>query len=193
MVSVLCGFVGTTFCGYFSRPPTPVALGQELLTWNLASKKSTNTGPRHEVTNHAAWPHHRVGFEDSVLGTSSSWERRRCGVNDCSQNLRCWLKIHCCCCSIAKSCPALCHPMDCSPPGYSVSRVFQARTLEWGACFLLQGIFPTQRSNPCLLHLLPWQADSLPLYHLITNDITPGSLCLHRRHRPSSAFTEEQC
>ena len=29
--------------------------------------------------------------------------------------------------------------------------------------FLLQGIFPTQGSNPCLLH---WQADSLPLSHL---------------------------
>ena len=29
--------------------------------------------------------------------------------------------------------------------------------------FLLQGIFPTQGSNPRLLHLLHWQADSLPL------------------------------
>ena len=28
------------------------------------------------------------------------------------------------------------------------------------------GIFLTQRSNPCLLHLLHWQADSLPLSHL---------------------------
>ena len=28
--------------------------------------------------------------------------------------------------------------------------------------FLLQGIFPTQGWNPCLLHLLHWQADSLP-------------------------------
>ena len=29
--------------------------------------------------------------------------------------------------------------------------------------FLLQGIFPTQKSNPCLLNLLHWQVDSLPL------------------------------
>ena len=29
--------------------------------------------------------------------------------------------------------------------------------------FLLQGIFPTQGSNPCLLCLLHWQMDSLPL------------------------------
>ena len=28
------------------------------------------------------------------------------------------------------------------------------------------GIFPTQGSNLCLLHLLHWQADSLPLSHL---------------------------
>ena len=31
-----------------------------------------------------------------------------------------------------------------------------------GCHFLLQGIFPTQGSNPCLLH---WQVDSLPLSH----------------------------
>ena len=29
--------------------------------------------------------------------------------------------------------------------------------------FLLQGIFPTEGSKPCLLHLLRWQVDSLPL------------------------------
>ena len=35
-----------------------------------------------------------------------------------------------------------------------------------GCDFLLQGVFLTQGSNPCLLHLLHWQADSLPLSHL---------------------------
>ena len=35
------------------------------------------------------------------------------------------------------------------------------------AChFPLQGIFPTQGLNPCLLCLLYWQVDSLPLRHL---------------------------
>ena len=33
-------------------------------------------------------------------------------------------------------------------------------------CFLLQGIFPTQRMNPGLLRLLHWKADSSPLSHL---------------------------
>jgi len=36
--------------------------------------------------------------------------------------------------------------------------------LPWvGGHALLQGVFPTQGSNPCLLHLLHWQAGSLPL------------------------------
>ena len=26
----------------------------------------------------------------------------------------------CCCCSVAKSCPTLCNPMDCSTPGFPV-------------------------------------------------------------------------
>ena len=44
--------------------------------------------------------------------------------------------------------------MDCSPPGSSVHGVLQARILEWVAIslFLLQGIIPTQRLNPGLLH-----------------------------------------
>ena len=33
--------------------------------------------------------------------------------------------------------------------------------------FLLQGIFPTQGSNQHLLHLLHWQAVSLPLHHIM--------------------------
>ena len=31
---------------------------------------------------------------------------------------------------------------------------------------LLQGIFPAQESSPCLLSLLHWQVDSLPLHYL---------------------------
>ena len=32
---------------------------------------------------------------------------------------------------VAQSCPTLCDPMDCSPPGFSVHGVLQARILEW--------------------------------------------------------------
>ena len=55
--------------------------------------------------------------------------------------------------------PTLCNTVDCSPPGSSVHRIHQARILEWVA-MLLQGIFPTQESNPHLLHR---QVSSLPL------------------------------
>ena len=52
-----------------------------------------------------------------------------------------------------------CSPMDCTPPGSSVHD-FPGKNTGVGCHFLLQGIFPTQGSNPCLLH---WQVDSLPL------------------------------
>ena len=50
------------------------------------------------------------------------------------------------------SCPTLCDPMDCSPPGSSVHGIFQARILGVGCHSLLQGIFLTQGSNQGLLH-----------------------------------------
>ena len=64
----------------------------------------------------------------------------------------------------AQSCLTLCDPKDCSPPGFSVHGILQARILEWVACYsLLQGIFPIQESNPCLLSLLHCKQI---LYHL---------------------------
>ena len=44
-----------------------------------------------------------------------------------------------CCCSVAQSCPTLCEPMDCSPPGPSVHGILQARTLEWVAIHFPRG------------------------------------------------------
>ena len=32
---------------------------------------------------------------------------------------------------VTQSRPALCNPMDCSPPGFSVHGILQARILEW--------------------------------------------------------------
>ena len=76
---------------------------------------------------------------------------------------------------VAQLCLTLSDPMDCSLPGSSIHGIFQASVLEWVAIAfsmiyifspwnspgqnigvsslsLLQGIFPTQRSNPGLLH-----------------------------------------
>ena len=43
---------------------------------------------------------------------------------------------------------------------------FPGKNTGVGCHFLLQGIFPTQGLNPCLLCSLHWQADSLPLCQL---------------------------
>ena len=66
-----------------------------------------------------------------------------------------------------QSCQTLCDPIDSSPPGSPIPGILHARTLEWvaissrvGLLFLPQEIFPTQGSNP---HLLHWQVGSLLL------------------------------
>ena len=35
------------------------------------------------------------------------------------------------CMLVTQSCPTLCDPTDCSPPGFSVHGILQARILEW--------------------------------------------------------------
>ena len=52
----------------------------------------------------------------------------------------------------AQSCPTLCNPMDCSLPGSSVHGDSPGKNTGVGCHFFLQGIFPTQGSNPGLLH-----------------------------------------
>ena len=42
---------------------------------------------------------------------------------------------------------------------------FPGKTIGVSCHFLHQGIFPTQGLNPHILHLLNWQADSLPVSH----------------------------
>ena len=36
-----------------------------------------------------------------------------------------------CVCAVTQSCPSLCSLMDCSPSGFSVHGMLQARILEW--------------------------------------------------------------
>ena len=45
-----------------------------------------------------------------------------------------------------QSCPTLCNPMDCSPPGSSLRGILQARILEWVAIPFSKG------SNQGVLH-----------------------------------------
>ena len=71
-------------------------------------------------------------------------------------------------CLVAQSCPTPCDPVDCSPPGSSV----HGDLPEYWSGFhaLLQGIFPTQGSNPGLPHCRQI------LYHL-SNQENPVLSC----------------
>ena len=94
---------------------------------------------------------------------------------------------------VAQSCLTCSDSMDCSPPGSSIHGIFQARVLEWGAIvtpwtvayeaplsmefsrqeywsglpFLSPGDLFDPEIEPCLLYLLHWQVDSLPLGLLV--------------------------
>ena len=59
----------------------------------------------------------------------------------------------CLCAESLQSCPTLCEPARLLCPWDS-----PGKDAGVGCHALLQGIFPTQGSNPCFIRLLPWQA-----------------------------------
>ena len=100
-----------------------------------------------------------------VLSTSQNEKNSACPLkkeNICpmSQFNRADLCVHA---KLLQSCPTLCNHIDCSLPGFSAHGILQARILEWIASLSFRGIFLTQGSNSCLLCLLYWQVNSLPL------------------------------
>ena len=64
------------------------------------------------------------------------------------------------CCLITKSCSALLQPHGLQRVRLLCPWNSPGKNTGVGCYFFLQGIFPTQESNPCLLH---WQTGSLPL------------------------------
>ena len=70
-------------------------------------------------------------------------------------------------CVCVQSCLTLLRPpVDCNPPGCFVLGIFLARTLELVAISSSRvSSWPDQTHLLCLLLLLHWQADSLPLSH----------------------------
>ena len=85
-------------------------------------------------------------------------------VSDCWKQLFCEPRKHCIVCAraecvcVLKSCPTLCDPMDCSPPGSSVH--------EDSLPFPSPGDLADPGIELMSLRLLHWQADSFPLSHL---------------------------
>ena len=55
-------------------------------------------------------------------------------------------------CLVTQLCLTLCDPMDCSLPGSSVHRDSPGKNTGLGCHSFQRGIFPTQGSNPGLLH-----------------------------------------
>ena len=69
---------------------------------------------------------------------------------------------------VARSYPTLCDPMDCSPPGSLVHRIFHARVLEWGAIAFC--IFPFR--SPQIIEVefpVLYSRFSLVIYSLHSN------------------------
>ena len=64
-----------------------------------------------------------------------------------------WLSLNGLHAKSLQSCPTLCNPTDCSPPGSSVHGDSPGKNTRVGCHALLQGIFPTQGSNLGLQYL----------------------------------------
>ena len=70
---------------------------------------------------------------------------------------------------VAQSCPVLCDPMDCGPPGFSVHGISQAKTLR---CFAISSPRGTswprdQTFDPCISRIGRWI-----LYQWVTREAT---------------------
>ena len=103
------------------------------------------------------------------------------------------------CVFVAQSCPALCDPMNCSPPGSSVQEILQARILEYIAIAIPS--FLTQRLNLGIQHWRqihywlshPGSPVLLLFSHSVMSDSLwlcglqqcPSSLLVSRLHCPS--------
>ena len=74
------------------------------------------------------------------------------------------------CCAWSLSHVRLCNPMDCSPPGSSVHGDSPGKNTGVGCHALLQGIFPTQGSNPGLPHCRQ-------ILYCLNHQRSPGNLC----------------
>ena len=102
--------------------------------WNFSVKYDVKTsgirsGPQSKwssgIDSELCWGINEIWMEVLKSATKISWWK-------CNS----WKNVDFLSAAAAKlhqSCPAMCSPIDGSPPGSSVSGILQARTLEWGA------------------------------------------------------------
>ena len=104
----------------------------------------------HQLPELAQTHVHRVG--DAIqpsLSTNRSLDDLWTGVCVCAKSLH--------------SCPTLCNPMDCKPPGSSVYGVLQARILEWVAMPSSRGSSqPRDQTGKFFTTNTTWEAQGRP-------------------------------
>ena len=78
-------------------------------------------------------------------------------------------------CSVSRSCPTLCGPMDCRLPGSSVHEIFQAKILKWIAIsYFRRPSWPRDQTHVSLVspalhsHCNTWET---PQYNVERNNI----------------------
>ena len=76
--------------------------------------------------------HHLRKSDTNTKSVTLNKKIQPVGVMIWKQSIR--LKV-----KVARSCPTLCDPMDCSPPGSSVHGILQARIPKWAAISLSRG------------------------------------------------------
>ena len=114
------------------RLPTSIFLG---FPGGSAGKESTcNAGDPGSIPGLGRSPGEGKGYPLQYSGLENSMD---CIVDEVTKSrtqlsdfhfLLPFRSMYCCCCSVAKSCLTLCHPMD-----YTVNGIIQVRILEWAA------------------------------------------------------------
>ena len=141
-------------CPHFRRASSNSRLAHRLPhSWHLRHQPQTDLPLLHHQVFALPCPLSRTPFSDSprfekLLRVLQGWAETCLGVlispEQTSLSLSSlvlpgmfgasWLvSLMIVCVSVAQSCPTLCDPMDCSPPGSSVRGILQAGILEWVA------------------------------------------------------------
>ena len=91
---------------------------------------------------------------------SQSWTQLSCWARKSFPFTFCLRSVPACLAGLSpQSSPALCDPVDCSPPGSSIQGILQARRMEWVAIPFSRGSSPP-RDGTCISYVL------YHLYHL---------------------------
>ena len=124
-------YIWISYTHLYPRPSTPSTFSSKSLVG----------------THHASFsPLSQAPTQKASLFNPDHCQRIHCGQAQVKRKI---LEMLGCC---AQSGPTLCDPMDCSLPGFSVHGDSPGKITRVGCHALLQGIFPTQGSNPGLLH-----------------------------------------